>query len=85
MEIDLRDDMSLSDPWGTQEDYEGPQRLATAYLANAIQLWSILQSGKATVELAADAFCLSEAQIRQAVEHHYWMSLDGEEICHEGE
>jgi hypothetical protein len=64
-----------------------------ASVANAIQVWTMLQgSGRVTVRRAGDVFNLDDAQVRQAVAAHYWMFLDGPDddphrqfIEHDGE
>lgn len=53
--------------------------------SHAVQMWAICQ-GRAvvTVQEAALAFNATPEVIRQAVEAHYWMYLDGDRIEHEG-
>lgn len=64
-------------------DDAGPQ--ANAF-ANAVQMWSYCQGGRTTtVQEAAQVFNATEAVIRQAVEDHPWMFLDGDNIEHDGE
>jgi len=46
-------------------------------VAIAIQVWSMFQTETCTVRQAAIAFNVDDAQIRQAVEAHYWMFIDG--------
>jgi hypothetical protein len=53
--------------------------------ANAIQVWSVLQGRPVTVHDAGLAFNATPDVIRQAVEHHYFMFLDGDTIEHDGE
>jgi hypothetical protein len=53
--------------------------------ANAVQVWAVLQERPVTVNDAALAFNATPDVIRQAVEHHAWMFLDGDTIEHEGE
>jgi hypothetical protein len=48
-------------------------------------LWACCQGRTVTVQEAALAFNATEDVIRQAVEDHYWMYLDGDNIEHEGE
>jgi hypothetical protein len=63
-----------------------------ASVAQAIQVWSMLNPGDKSVREIGDVFNLDDAQVRQAVETHYWMYLDGPDddptkqlIQHEGE
>ena len=75
------------------DDWEGEHGLpGIALLGNAIQVWSILQAGKTTIRQCAAAFNLDDAQVRAAVEEHYWMYISGPDddpekqlIEHEGE
>jgi len=47
-------------------------------VGNAIQIWSLFQPGlRQSVRQAAEAFNIDDAQVRQAVEAHYWMYLNG--------
>jgi len=52
---------------------------------SALQMWSCCQGRTTTLQEAALAFNATPAVIRQAVESHYWMFLDGDNILHEGE
>lgn len=45
--------------------------------ASAIQVWSALQNRRTSVRECATAFNLDDAQVREAVEVHGWMSLTG--------
>lgn len=66
-------------------------------VANAIQFWSTQNYDGATkrcpsVRATALAFKMTDEDVRSAVEHHYWMFLDGPSddptkqfIEHEGE
>lgn len=63
-----------------------------ALISNAIQVWATMNEGQQTVRAAAEAFNITDAQVRQAVEAHYWMYLDGpnddptkQVIQHDGE
>ncbi len=65
-----------------------------ASLANAIQVWSILQIKQpVTVGEAAQAFNVPAARVQRAVRFHHFMYLergaggatDDQIICHEGE
>lgn len=60
-------------------------------VAQAIQFWSGQNAGKATVRQAAIVFQMPDEAVREAVEHHYWMFIEGPDddptkqiICHEG-
>lgn len=53
--------------------------------ANALQVWALCQADPVTVDTAAAGFNVPHEMIRRAVEHHYWMFLDGDNIEHEGE
>lgn len=64
----------------------------TTRVANAIQVWAAFQSREAvTVREAGEAFNLDDAQVREAVEAHHWMYLEGPDddtaqtIEHDGE
>ena len=59
--------------------------LGITLFSNAVQVWSVVQKRPTTVAEAALAFNATPEAIRQAVEHHYWMFLDGDVIGHEGE
>ncbi len=66
-------------------------------VSQAIQFWSIQnfnsQTKKSpTISDAAIAFRMPTAAVKEAVEHHYWMYIEGPDddptrqvICHEGE
>lgn len=61
-------------------------------IGNAIQVWCAMNEGEQTVRAAAEAFNITDAQVRQAVTEHYWMYLDGPDddpakqtIQHDGE
>lgn len=57
--------------------------------ADAVQMWSILQNRTdTTIEEAAAVFNVPIEMVRQAVEDHPWMFLEGKDgnvIGHEGE
>jgi len=61
-------------------------------VAQAIQVWDMFNPGEHTVREIGEVFNLDDAQVRQAVEAHYWMYLDGPDddptkqiVQHEGE
>ena len=54
-------------------------------LANAIQVWSVCQERRTTVQEVAVAFNVSLDLARAAVSSHYWMTLAGDVIEHEGD
>jgi hypothetical protein len=65
----------------------GEYGLTKSDLANAVQIWSLVRSGddKAnTVQNAADAFRVSEDLMRQVIDSHYWMFMNGDLIEHDG-
>lgn len=54
--------------------------------SNALQVWCAMQDRTdVTVDEAAVAFKVTPRQIKQAVNAHYWMYLEGDVIMHEGE
>lgn len=59
------------------------------HFAGAVQVWSVAQNRPTTIGEAAKAFNVAPALIREAVDGHYWMMVDGDGddamICHEGE
>ena len=57
---------------------------ATAF-GNALQMWAACQGRAVTVQEAAMTFNAVPEVIRQAVEDHPWMFLDGDNIEHDGE
>lgn len=78
--------------WATGDDETfGPDGSPNVELAStALQVWSLCQQrARVTVAQAAQAFNVSEAMIREAVDGHHWMMVvaDGgdELIYHEGE
>ena len=62
-------------------------------VANAIQIWAVFQHPKkVTVRSCGEAFNLDDAQVREAVEYHNYMYLEGPDdlpteqtIEHDGE
>jgi len=54
--------------------------------SNAVQVWSTMQDRPTTIQEAAKVFRVTEAEMREAVESHYWMFIgSGDVIEHEGE
>ncbi len=72
-------------PDGEEWDHEGDGMPGLTLLANAVQVWSCLQNRQTTVQECAAAFNIDEDQARKAVQGHYWMYLNGDNIEHEGE
>jgi hypothetical protein len=72
-------------------------RPGISVVANAIQFWAVQQQEdpngrQPTIRDAALAFRMTDADVRAAVEHHYWMFVTGPDddptmqfIEHEGE
>jgi hypothetical protein len=78
----LIDDPDLWNEW----DVEETGLPGIALFANALQVWAMAQNRvEVTVQEAALAFNTTEAVIRQAVEWHAWMFLNGDFIDHDGE
>jgi hypothetical protein len=71
-------------PWDQETGRPGIEDFA-----DAIQTWSILQNRTdTTIEEAAAVFNVPIEMVRQAVEHHPWMVLEGKDgnvIGHEGD
>ena len=78
---DLDLDFENLEQWGLGTKNE----IGVALFSNAVQVWSVLQERSTTVNEAALAFNVRPEIIRQAVEWHAWMYLDGDTIEHEGE
>mgnify|MGYP000893522139 CR=1 FL=1 len=73
--------------WDTETGKPG-----VVLFANALQVWSALQTGDVTVRSAATAFNVAPAMVVAAVKSHAWMFLTGPrddydrlKIEHEGE
>lgn len=59
---------------------------SVAHFGNAVQVWSMAQDhDHVSIEETAEAFNVAPALIREAVEAHPWMFLDGDDIGHDGE
>ncbi len=77
-----------ADDWSVEEGIPD-----IASVANAIQVWLMFQPElRHSVRQVGEVFNLDDAQVRQAVEAHYWMYLDGPDddpnqqfIEHDGE
>lgn len=76
-------------------DDDGEAGIHRQDFANAVSVWSFMQNSEkqTTVADAALAFNTTPELVRQAVEDHYWLSLDNpgeldptkQTIWHEGE
>lgn len=71
---------------------DGEAGISMSELADAMQVWSLLQPGRTSVAQAAQAFNVTDKVILAAVDAHYWMFLSGpgedpskQLIEHEGE
>lgn len=57
-----------------------------SHFANAVQVWALAQARDVvTVDEAAAAFNVTPEIIREAVDHHGYMFLDGDNIEHDGD
>lgn len=67
-------------------DIEGTQQVGIRLFGNALQVWVILQGRHpVTVKEASLAFRATSGRVREAVDEHPWMYIDGENIEHDGE
>lgn len=79
---------SDADSWNHDED----GRPGIDLFASAVQVWAIMNGEGVTVAEAAKVFSCAPQMIVEAVEHHYWMMIEGPDddfskmiIAHEGE
>lgn len=76
----LETDPDHSDEWHPETGQPGVD-----LFSNALSVWAWAQGRAQTVNEAAAAFNVTPDIIRQAVENHYWMFLNGDRIEHDGD